>query len=121
MRSGFCAPGWLGLDLRNKLDGYRAVGVKTSREAVLYSRTRKNFTKRFPQAAKAIEDLPAETVIDGEVVALDDSGHPDSDRLQYFQAEASRIRFYVFDLLILNGCDLTNLPLSASAGGFWQA
>jgi hypothetical protein len=57
-------------------------------------------------------DLPAETVIDGEVVALDDSGHPDFHRRQHFPAEASRIRFYGFDLLILNGYDLTNLPLS---------
>jgi bifunctional non-homologous end joining protein LigD len=53
-----------------KLDGYRAIGVKTSREAILYSRNGKDFNKRFPQIAQALADLPAETVIDGEVVAL---------------------------------------------------
>jgi hypothetical protein len=37
-----------------KLDGYRAIGVKTGHEAVLYSRDRKNFTKRFPQVATAL-------------------------------------------------------------------
>jgi hypothetical protein len=56
-----------------KLDGYRAIGVR-DRETILYSRNHKNFNKRFPQIAHALDDLPAETVIDGEVVAPDESG-----------------------------------------------
>ena len=95
-----------------KLDGYRAIGVKTRREAVLYSRNHKNFNKRFPQIAQALGDLPLDTVIDGEVVALDDSGRPDFHALQHFQAAASRIRYFVFDLLIFKGRDLTSLTLS---------
>jgi len=74
-----------------KLDGYRAIGVKSSRDTILYSRNRKNFNKRFPQIAKALDDLPADTVIDGEVVALDESGRPDFHRLQHFTAERSRM------------------------------
>ena len=93
-----------------KLDGYRAVGVK-GREVILYSRNHKNFNKRFPQIAKALADLPADTVIDGEVVALDESGRPDFHGLQHFTAERSRILYFVFDLLVLNGRDLTSLPL----------
>ena len=31
-----------------KLDGYRAIGVRTSSENILYSRNHKNFNKRFP-------------------------------------------------------------------------
>jgi len=31
-----------------KLDGYRAIGVKTSSEAIIYSRNGKNFNKRYP-------------------------------------------------------------------------
>src|SRR5216683_908837 len=95
-----------------KLDGYRAIGVKTSRQAILYSRNHKNFNNRFPQIADALVDLPADTVIDGEVVALDESRRPDFHGLQHFTAEASRIRYFVFDLLVLNGRDVTNLPLS---------
>jgi DNA ligase D-like protein (predicted ligase) len=95
-----------------KLDGYRAMGVRTSRQAILYSRNGKNFNKRFPQVAEGLSGLPSDTVIDGEVVALDDSGKPDFHRLQHFGAEASRIQYFVFDLLIWNGRDLTEMPLS---------
>jgi ATP-dependent DNA ligase len=56
--------------------------------------------------------LPANTVVDGEVVALDDSGHPDFHALQHFKASASRIHYFVFDLLILQGRDLMNMPLT---------
>jgi DNA ligase D-like protein (predicted ligase) len=93
-----------------KLDGYRAIGVKGD-ETILYSRNRKSFNKRFPQIAKALADLPDDTVIDGEVVALDESGRPDFHRLQHFSAEASRIHYFVFDLLAFKEHDLTNLPL----------
>jgi DNA ligase D-like protein (predicted ligase) len=95
-----------------KLDGYRAIGVKTSSETDLYSRNHKNFNKRFPQIADAIADLPADTVVDGEIVALDESGRPDFHRLQHFTAERSRIHYFVFDLLVFEGRDLTNLPLT---------
>jgi DNA ligase D-like protein (predicted ligase) len=95
-----------------KLDGYRAIGVKFGHEAILYSRNGKNFNKRFPQIVEALCNLPADTVVDGEVVALDESGRPDFHRLQHFTAEASRIRYFVFDLIILRGRDLTSLPLS---------
>src|SRR5258708_5368520 len=95
-----------------KLDGYRAIGVRTSRDTILYSRNGKNFNKRYPYLAEALAELPPETVVDGEVVALDDSGRPDFHALQHFQASAMRIQFFVFDVLIWDGRDLTQLPLS---------
>jgi bifunctional non-homologous end joining protein LigD len=95
-----------------KFDGYRAIGVKTADQAILYSRNGKNFNKRYPHIAQALSELPADTVIDGEVVALDDSGRPDFHALQNFQSSASRLHYFVFDLLIWNGRDLTKLPLT---------
>jgi bifunctional non-homologous end joining protein LigD len=51
-----------------KLDGYRAIGVRTSRNTILYctSRNHKTFNKRFARIAEALGHLPADTVIDGE-------------------------------------------------------
>jgi ATP-dependent DNA ligase len=40
-----------------KLDRYRAIGVRTRNETLLWSRNRKNFNKRFPQIAEAL-DVP---------------------------------------------------------------
>jgi bifunctional non-homologous end joining protein LigD len=73
--------------------------------------TRCPFKALYPQIAKALADLPAETVIDGEVVALDESGRPDFNSLQNFRSAASRIHFFVFDLLVHRGRDLMGLPL----------
>jgi bifunctional non-homologous end joining protein LigD len=89
-----------------KLDGYRAIGVKSSCEVILYSRNDKNFNKRFLQIARALGDLPADTVIDGEVVAMDESGRPDLHALQHFQSTTSGVRYFVFDLLVSEGRDL---------------
>jgi len=60
---------------------------------------------------EALADLPDNTVIDGEVVALNESGRPDFNLLQHYRAEASRIHYFVFDLLVYKNRDLTCLPL----------
>jgi len=60
---------------------------------------------------EALADLPEGTVVDGEVVAIDDSGRPNFNLLQNFRAEAARIQYYVFDLLCWKDRDLTRLPL----------
>ena len=103
------------MDLRSKARRLSR-GVRTSRETILYSRNGKNFNKRYPYITEALADLPADTVIDGEVVALDDSGRPDFHRLQHFGAEASRIQYFIFDLLIWNGRDLTKMVAPKNCG-----
>jgi ATP-dependent DNA ligase len=58
------------------LDGHRALGIKTGGEVRLRSRNGKDFNRKYPMIAKALAALPDETVIDGEVVALDEqAGH----------------------------------------------
>ena len=46
------------------------------------------------------------------MVAIDDSGRPDFNLLQNFREAASRIHYYVFDLLVCKDRDLTRLPLT---------
>ena len=54
--------------------------------------------------------------MDGELVGLDDNARPDFNLLQNFQAEASRIHYYIFDLLVCKDRDLTRLPLVKRRG-----
>src|SRR5690242_6940581 len=81
-----------------KLDGYRAIAIKTGRTLQLRSRNDKDFSARFPLIVIGLAKLPTETVIDGELVAFDESDRPSFNALQNY-ASAQRI-FYVFDLLI---------------------
>jgi DNA ligase D-like protein (predicted ligase) len=96
-----------------KLDGYRAIGFKTAGKAYLRSRNNKDFNARYPAITKALEELPADTVIDGEVVALDPSGRPSFNALQNSASSAQPIYFYAFDLLVLAGRDVRSQPLVA--------
>jgi DNA ligase D-like protein (predicted ligase) len=94
-----------------KLDGYRAVAVKTDGRVSLFSRRRKSFDHHYPLIVEALGEFPEGTVVDGEIVALDESGRPNFNLLQNFRSEASRIHYFIFDLLICNDRDLTKLPL----------
>jgi len=94
-----------------KLDGYRALAVKSRTGLTLFSRRKKSFNRQFPHIVEALADLPEGTVVDGEVVAVDESGRPNFNLLQNFRAEASRIQYYVFDLLCWKDRDLTRVPM----------
>lgn len=94
-----------------KLDGYRAIAVKSSGKLSLFSRRRNSFNRQYSLIFEALDDLPDDTVIDGEVVALNEMGHPDFNLLQHYRAEASRIHYFVFDLLVYSNRDLTRVPL----------
>jgi DNA ligase D-like protein (predicted ligase) len=102
--------GWL---YELKLDGYRALGIKSAGRVQLRSRNDKDFTLRYPAIAKALSSLPGDTVIDGEVVALDEPGRPSFNILQNYGSSKGPILYYVFDVLVLGGRDVTGLPLSA--------
>jgi len=94
-----------------KLDGYRAIAVNTSQgKPALFSRRGKSFDRKFPDVFNALATLPRGTVIDGEIVALDDQGRPDFHLLTHSRSSA-QLRFYVFDLLFFEDKDVMALPL----------
>jgi bifunctional non-homologous end joining protein LigD len=93
-----------------KLDGYRAVAIHSNGRLSLFSKNRKSFNRQYPYIIEALSDLPEDTVIDGEIVALDDAGRPDFNVLQHSRSQASRICYFVFDLLVFENRDLTRLP-----------
>jgi bifunctional non-homologous end joining protein LigD len=96
-----------------KLDGYRALAIKTKADMQLRSRNDNDFTQRYPAIVQALASLPDETVVDGEVVALDESGRPSFNILQNYGSSKAPILYYVFDVLVLAGRDLMGMPLTA--------
>jgi bifunctional non-homologous end joining protein LigD len=94
-----------------KLDGYRALAINANGTLSLYSRKRKSFNRQYQHIVEALSGLPRDTVIDGEIVALDDAGRPNFNLLQHSRSQASRIQYFVFDLLVYENHDLTQLPL----------
>ncbi len=104
-------PGWI---FEMKFDGYRAILIKDGGNVTLYSRNQKKLS--FPELAKTVASVPCQSgVFDGEIVALDERGHPSFQLLQARErGESSKapICLYLFDLLHLDGVDLQNRPLS---------
>ncbi|MGH7926194.1 MAG: RNA ligase family protein, partial [Candidatus Binatia bacterium] len=94
-----------------KLDGYRCIAVKHAKAVQLFSRNHNLFNSRFPTAVTALADLEPESVLDGEIVALDEQGRPSFNLLQNSRVSTTRIYFYVFDLLVYRGKNLLGLPV----------
>ncbi len=94
-----------------KLDGYRALAINCEGKLSLYSRRRKSFHRQYVRIFDALRELPQNTVLDGEIVALDDAGRPNFNLLQHFRSKATKIGYFVFDLLVFQGSDLTHSPL----------
>src|SRR5262249_19629624 len=116
----FDHPGWV---FEPKYDGLRVLGRFDGQELTLLSRNNQLQNVAFPDVVEPLRaalDRPA--LVDGEVVCFDDQGRTSFRALQQRfhlkdQAEARdrADRFpaylYLFDLLYLDGEDLTALPL----------
>ena len=89
-----------------KFDGYRALAIKSGGRVQLRSRNDNDFNVRYPGIVAALAGLPDDTVIDGEVVALDSDGKPSFNLLQNYGSAGGPLHFFVFDVLVLNGKDV---------------
>ena len=101
--------GWL---YEIKWDGYRALAMMNKKAVNLLSRNKKSFNLKYPSVYAAVQEWGIDAIVDGEIVALNKAGKPEFNVLQNWQsADNTPIIYYVFDLLWLNGHDLTGLPL----------
>ena len=94
-----------------KWDGYRAVAYIHQGDVELSSRNLNSFAKTYTPVTNALKELSFSAVLDGEVVAINDKGVPDFQALQNWQNAPVALQYYVFDILWVNGYDLTDLPL----------
>ena len=94
-----------------KFDGYRCLAGRDSTGVTLWSRRENLFTNQFPQIALACERLPTGTLVDGEIVAVDETGRVSFNLLQHHRSKAQALLFYVFDVLAYRGRSLLKEPL----------
>lgn len=94
-----------------KFDGYRCLCVKTGAKVTLFSRNGKKLNSRFPSIVTALEALPGDITIDGEIVAHDENGKPSFQLLQNSEGEQPDVHFYAFDILNSRGEELLRSPI----------
>jgi bifunctional non-homologous end joining protein LigD len=97
-----------------KFDGYRLLARVDRGRVTLKTRSGLDWTTKFPSLKKALEALPVVTAfLDGEVTVESESGTPDFAALQADLSEgrSDRFQYYLFDLLHLDGTDLTGAAL----------
>jgi bifunctional non-homologous end joining protein LigD len=95
-----------------KYDGYRLLLSVGDGVASAFTRHGKDWSDKFKALVKAAANLPADCLIDGEAVALDEHGKPSFQLLQSTLKEqkGANLVFYAFDLLIDRGEDIRKLP-----------
>ncbi len=96
-----------------KWDGYRAVSYLNKGSVEIQSRNNLSFTNKFKEVSDALSAWNVNVVIDGEIVAMNDEGIVSFQQLQNFatRGEATHLEYYVFDILWLDGKDLTDFTL----------
>jgi bifunctional non-homologous end joining protein LigD len=75
-----------------KFDGYRCLAGRDSAKVTLWSRRENLFTGQFPQIARTCERLSQDTVLDGEIVTLDENGRVSFNLLQHHRSKAKRTK-----------------------------
>ncbi len=109
--------------LENKLDGIRAQLHRAGDQVHLFSRDQRSLAREFPELIEAARRLPADVILDGEIVARSRSGRP----LTFFDLqrrlgrdrstagdlfdEDVPVALVVFDLLWIDGRSLLQQPL----------
>lgn len=96
-----------------KWDGYRMLSAVKNGSVNCYSRNGKSFTEKYRKITDSLEGISHEVMLDGEVVHIGENGIPNFQTLQnYPQNKKGELRYYVFDVLFLNGHSTVDLKLT---------
>lgn len=100
-----------------KWDGFRAIAYKRKKEVILLSRNDLEFNNRFRSIVEALEKVPSECILDGELIVMDEKGKAQFQLMQNYQKTGKGdIAYYIFDILYKDGEDLRELPLIERKG-----
>jgi bifunctional non-homologous end joining protein LigD len=95
-----------------KYDGYRAIAKIDNGKIEMISRNGNSFAGQYPSLIKELEKIKAAVILDGEVVIENSKGISDFQLLQnYSTTHKGTLKYYVFDILFINGHRITDLPL----------
>jgi bifunctional non-homologous end joining protein LigD len=108
-----------------KWDGFRVLVMVCDGSIRLISRNGHSFTNLFWPISDALRGFPTSILLDGEVIAINDEGHPDFEALQQrLRPRNGKLPGYlcymVFDLLYVNGHSLLNRPLEERQAILWE-
>lgn len=105
----FHKEGWL---YEVKWDGFRALSYIDKGKAEIRSRNNKVFNSKFYPVHDALRKWKVSAVVDGEIVVVNEQGHPDFSALQTWRSEADGdLVYYIFDILWYDGYSLMDVPL----------
>jgi len=95
----------------SKWDGFRMVTCIEGGKVALFSRNGKIISESYRVVARALEKIKHDAVLDGELVALDSHGRDRFQLLQNALRSQANLRYYLFDLMFLDGADMRGLSL----------
>jgi bifunctional non-homologous end joining protein LigD len=95
-----------------KLDGYRMICSVKDSKVNMISRNGKSFNKNYPVLSEDLGNIEDNVILDGEIVIENSKGISDFQLLQnYKTTRKGDLKYYVFDILYLNGHNIMNFPL----------
>ncbi|MCY7411375.1 MAG: hypothetical protein LH473_13965 [Chitinophagales bacterium] len=95
-----------------KYDGYRVISKIKKGKSALYSRNGNSFSKTFQSITNELNTINEDIILDGEVVIENKKGISDFQLLQNYQTTKQGVlKYYVFDIVYLNGHSVTDFPL----------
>jgi bifunctional non-homologous end joining protein LigD len=97
-----------------KFDGYRMLCRIDRGKVTVWSRNEKEWTGKFANVEQSVKQLPlTSAILDGEIVMVDARGQSSFQKLQRAMGKSvnSGFVYEIFDLIYLDGYDLTKVPL----------